>query len=1131
MTSLLDNEQDLDVVQDQQDREWAARQAELAQQAADKPRREALERQVTERLAQNKMLSVVPGKEHYDYALAQEKGYAGMPTPDGEVVLPNEGYQPGARILGGRDLATGEVMAPTDSEVRYRATRRGRRRVLDDRREKAMTWLEEIGQGFVEGGDYEGWRGVAWSTLRALADGFYIYADSVNKTAEFLTGGYFEAPDVPRIPNMGTWEGMGASLVGFGGLYATAGGALPAGARGLPLITQETIKDAVATFAMNPDEGSLMTLLRDTLGIEGVEYLDPEILMAEDAELQARLATVLTDSLALAGATSTAVLAGRELLKGARGAMEWLRTNELVLDLAHTKMADELIEAGRQDLRKGLSTFNAGVSLQQAEGLGKEAAGHMVSLASDVAARINRTTNGLVKAAKGHLLQQMTEDEFVREYADTAPEEIIRSSYRKAKDQYRKALGEAQRKSIGMTKPQYTISAMSELERPTDFEAIPKGKPGYPGFGPKAQVAKYLEAKTRAALGGNVLNEFTPKNKRTIARQLAKEALVELRNHGNAVEWYKSTLEQAHNIVVEVHPEIAEDQTSRTLFNISLAVTSNGQTVADNAKYALRQYEAFKKKGRFPEVGWGKEEAAMRESFALTNRLIDEIGVDDFQRLLHTDFTVTELKAMGFDVTGELADATLPGSLIFGPKIGGGFFTNLQGRWDLPTFDRWWMRTWGRVTGSLIDYPQELREKHLAGWRQAIEDNPKLAEEYGVSSDMSDDQLIVKALEVFKDWSKTWRDKDNPFFKITRAINSRAAEPADAPKGGAQRAFMRETVEEALRLLKAEGYDMEHADLQALLWFPEQRLWDRLGSKQRNKENDYAKAFRELTGRTGANAPASEAGAPLAFGAREKHQFLRNRVVETIRGEWAPRPGGATSGAYTGRAAGRGGRVRFLTGNNRTLEAPVAAVHKPNQRVKNLLETAKVTSTEFMELQPGPESARLFHRAISLAKKHNRYGAAVHIYDEADYQGAKLFTTPDGKAGFAIKPDGDIVSVFSDPRSAKDRPASSLAMLQLALQMGGRKLDAFDTVLPTLYGANGMRPVARIAWDDEFAPEGWDKKVFAKFNNGEPDVVFMVYDPDYVFKPGDVKKAPLFASYEEAVDAQDAVVREIWGER
>ena len=35
-----------------------------------------------------------------------------------------------------------------------------------------------------------------------------------------------------------------------------------------------------------------------------------------------------------------------------------------------------------------------------------------------------------------------------------------------------------------------------------------------------------------------------------------------------------------------------------------------------------------------------------------------------------------------------------------------------------------------------------------------------------------------------------------------------------------------------------------------------------------------------------------------------------------------------------------------------------------------------------------------------------------------------------------------------------------------------------------------------MKWDDEYIPEGWNKDNFKDYNNGEPDVVFMVYDPN-----------------------------------
>ncbi|GAA3134050.1 hypothetical protein GCM10020255_008590 [Rhodococcus baikonurensis] len=48
-------------------------------------------------------------------------------------------------------------------------------------------------------------------------------------------------------------------------------------------------------------------------------------------------------------------------------------------------------------------------------------------------------------------------------------------------------------------------------------------------------------------------------------------------------------------------------------------------------------------------------------------------------------------------------------------------------------------------------------------------------------------------------------------------------------------------------------------------------------------------------------------------------------------------------------------------------------------------------------------------------------------------------------------------------------------------------------------------PVARLAWNDDYSPDGWDYQLFDTFNGGRPDVVFMAYDPGRVggiYNPG-----------------------------
>lgn len=104
-----------------------------------------------------------------------------------------------------------------------------------------------------------------------------------------------------------------------------------------------------------------------------------------------------------------------------------------------------------------------------------------------------------------------------------------------------------------------------------------------------------------------------------------------------------------------------------------------------------------------------------------------------------------------------------------------------------------------------------------------------------------------------------------------------------------------------------------------------------------------------------------------------------------------------------------------------------------------------------------------------------------------------LYLSEDGQSGIAVKPNGDIVSVFAGDNAPR---GSGYTLMLLAIQNGGRQLDCFDTHLPDYYSLIGFKPVAKMKWDDEYIPEGWNKENFKDYNNGEPDVVFMAYDPN-----------------------------------
>jgi hypothetical protein len=200
-----------------------------------------------------------------------------------------------------------------------------------------------------------------------------------------------------------------------------------------------------------------------------------------------------------------------------------------------------------------------------------------------------------------------------------------------------------------------------------------------------------------------------------------------------------------------------------------------------------------------------------------------------------------------------------------------------------------------------------------------------------------------------------------------------------------------------------------------------------------------------------------------------------------------------------------------------------SGVLTPDQQTRDTFTKAGISSPPLSILKPGLESGAKYNKDMIAGLKGNPWKAQVEIKSAEDLQDAQLFQTADGAGGFAIKPDGDIVAVYSKVSSPHKR--LGISMLQAAIEQGGRKLDAFDTFLPGIYSETGFRPVARIPWNDAFAPKGWDKKQYAEFkstftgNPGEPDIVFFVYDPSYF---GDGTGGAKVADYAEAAALQQA---------
>lgn len=151
----------------------------------------------------------------------------------------------------------------------------------------------------------------------------------------------------------------------------------------------------------------------------------------------------------------------------------------------------------------------------------------------------------------------------------------------------------------------------------------------------------------------------------------------------------------------------------------------------------------------------------------------------------------------------------------------------------------------------------------------------------------------------------------------------------------------------------------------------------------------------------------------------------------------------------------------------------------PENRDTRLEEAAVANSFEKIE------SAEEFFNAINEAKTAHKKGASVHLYTLDEYKEMDLFLADEGRVGFAVKSDGDLVSVFKHPDSQYKSAIQQI--VPVSIQAGVRKLDAFEGYLTQEYSKAGFVEVGREKWNEEYRPEGWTEDM------GTPDVVFMEY--------------------------------------
>ena len=440
-----------------------------------------------------------------------------------------------------------------------------------------------------------------------------------------------------------------------------------------------------------------------------------------------------------------------------------------------------------------------------------------------------------------------------------------------------------------------------------DIISISNGTEVPPKLQGKTQVAGYLQERALEKLGGKVRQLDNEQDRDAIADDMVAEAIYEMESTGGNMEWYDSIMEQMVEMMSMKHPELKTDPDARTALFASIAITSQNLAVPDNLVYGEEVYAHYKKTGRFLEKKYGGKGASVKKNLVKANKLLDSLGsMQKLTLFLETKFTVGELepilkKHLESDpkakiISGENVDQEVYGSAVFGPKIGNGFYTNLRGDFTPVTIDMWFMRTVGRLSGKVLLFDEKTFKKQLSRLKTAV-GRKKISRE----------QLIAKATEIKKQHEKDYklykaeyqsgeRTKSEAVLAAESVVKS-LKDTRDAPSSGTERVQLRDTVTRAVAKFKEQtGIDIPPASFQALIWYPEQDLYKKLGVKLKHTRADYANSTKALLLKEGYDEQEINAASDRVRVSREQGSGSVRPGTGVVDQRSAGQPGGRSSG-------------------------------------------------------------------------------------------------------------------------------------------------------------------------------------------------------------------------------------------
>ena len=397
-------------------------------------------------------------------------------------------------------------------------------------------------------------------------------------------------------------------------------------------------------------------------------------------------------------------------------------------------------------------------------------------------------------------------------------------------------------------KPTYQLKKKKQLVRELSI-TTKKVKAKKPNSVLKADLALYLNNRSLqiqknygvdlrpVKLQSGQLAKDIPEVRDIISDVIFDEIKLELERseQGNftAKGWYTEQVVNAMKEMEKLFPDLKEPL-QRDLFKAVIAITSNNQKVSTNLNYAVGEYRKYLDTGKFDErfMGGGKAQGAMRDHFAYLNSLENELGLKNAMKFLTSKYKASDLTRIGKKHFGEkfsideLANTEVYGSTIFGSKVGNGFLPNLLGDHNALTMDMWFMRTIGRIRGNLVErnYAPNLKKFRdnllSSGAAKYHQYDLKREDVFGEN----EEKLITAADAIRKETQRKKYVGETQLERDAKALINNYKKVVDAPRNGMEKFNNRKIMSD---VASKSGYEID--DSQAIIWFPEKRLYRKLG--------------------------------------------------------------------------------------------------------------------------------------------------------------------------------------------------------------------------------------------------------------------------------------------------------------